>query len=148
MRLFAVLLASLIISGCANRTYEELNIDSTSNITVPSKGKAGVYVYQWKTGLLGAGFDVGFEIKGNPEVFLNTGEYAYLEVNPGDHHYKLIGGPFPQFLPITLKEGQNYFFRAVLNGGTDRGFLILDQSEIDAAKRNITSGRYELNTVD
>lgn len=148
MKFFGVLLALLILSGCVTQTYEELNLDTTSNFTVPSKGKAGVYVYQWKTGIFLSALDVGFEIKGEPEIFLNTGEYAYMEVDSGDHQYKLIGGLFPQHLPIKFSEGQNYFFRAVLKNGTDRGLLILDQAEIDAVKRNITTGRYEPNTVD
>ncbi|MFA0084068.1 hypothetical protein AB4383_18985 [Vibrio breoganii] len=105
-------------------------------------------MYQWKTGLFGALVDVDFEIKGEPELSLNTGEYAYIELLPGDYEYKFQGGIFTHYIPIKIEPNKNYFFRAQLLNASDHAFLIRDQYEIDEAKKNITSGYYEVNTLD
>ena len=48
-----------------------------------------------------------------------------------------------QFDPNT-----NYFFRAAIFQFSDAIYLNRDQKEIDEAKVNILSGRYEINTKD
>ena len=129
--------------------YEELNLDTTSNFRTPSVGNAGVYVYQWKTGLYGSAFDVDFEIKGFPKISLNTGEYSYFEIAPGEYEYKYFAGTCQQiYLPVTFEANKNYFFHASLYGTTDNAILIREQKKIDEAKQNILNGRYELHTID
>ena len=150
MRFFLLALISvLMVTGCAAVVpYKDLNLDTTSNFKSPAEGKSGIYVYQWKTGILGAGSDVDFEIKGVVEISLNTGEYGYVEVEPGKYEYKLSGGLFKQYIPVEFEANKNYFFRAVLLNFSDTAFLIRDQTEINDAKRNILTGRYELNSID
>lgn len=148
MRFLLVILMVSLFTGCASVPYEDLKLDTTSNFNMPKNGKAGIYVYQWKTGILGAGFDVDFEIKGYPEYSLNTGEYAYFELSPGEYEYKLSGGLLTQFLPVKFEENKNYFFRAFILNFSDNAVLIRDQAEINDAKKNILSGRYELYSVD
>lgn len=151
LRRFKCVAAFLIASGlagCASVPYEQLKLDTTSNFQKPTADKAGIYVYQWKSGILGAAMDVNFEIKGQPKLPLNTGEYGYFEVAPGEYKYKVIGGLAPTFIPVKFDAGQNYFFRAVLVNFSDRSFLIRDQREINEAKENILSGRYKLHHVD
>ena len=114
----------------------------------PAQGKAGIYVYQWKTGIFGAGMDVGFEIKGLPEVFLNTGEYCYFEVAQGAYEYKFRGGIFKQYFPVKFEVNQNYFFNAKISNFSDFVYLVRSQTEIDEAKNNILTERYELCTND
>ena len=109
---------------------------------------AGVYVYQWKTGIVGAVMDVNFQIKGQPTIPLNTGEYGYLEVSPGKYEYKIKGGLQKLYIPIELEADQNYFFHAQLINATDQVFLVRDQKEIDETKQNIATGRYEVYDVD
>lgn len=144
----ATLAAALLVSGCSMTPYEDLNLDTTSNFKSPSEGMAGVYVYQWKSGIFGAGFDVDFEIKGQPVISLNTGEYGYMEVEPGAYEYKLMGGIFKQYVPVTFEADENYFFRAQLSNASDTAVLGRNQLEIDSAKRNISSGRYEIHDKD
>lgn len=135
--------------GCASVPYEQLKLDTTTNFRVPSPDKSGIYVYQWKSGIWGAGWDVDFEIKGQPKIPLNTGEYGYFEVSPGDYEYKWMGGMLgKQYLPVKFEANQNYFFHAFLLQGADRANLIRDQKKIDEAKQNILSGKYELYDAD
>lgn len=82
IRLGSLLAAILFTSGCAMVPYGE---DTTSNFNKPSKRMAGIYVYKWKTGIFNALLDVGFEIKDEREIKLNTGEYGYFELEPGKH---------------------------------------------------------------
>lgn len=142
------MLAFLFLTGCSVTPYKELNLDTTSNFSLPTEGKAGIYVYQWKTGVLGAGLDVNFQIKGQQKVPLNTGEYAHFEIAPGLYEYKILGGFTDTFVPVEFDANTNYFFRAVLFQFSDLIHLIRDQKEIDEAKANILSGRYEINTKD
>ncbi|WP_146164628.1 MULTISPECIES: DUF2846 domain-containing protein [Halomonas] len=142
------LIAFSFISGCAATDYKDLNLDTTSDFRSPTHGKSGVYVYQWKTGILGAGSDVDFEIKGYPELSLNTGEYGYFEVKPGNYEYKLSGGIFPQYIPVEFEPDQNYFFRAFLLNFSDYAVLVREQNEINEAQENISSGRYEPHSND
>jgi len=135
-------------AGCAITPYEQLKLDTTSDFRKPAHGKAGVYVYQWKTGVYGAVADVNFEIKGRPVIALNTGEYGYTELAPGEYEYKLIGGLEPTFIPVKLEAGQNYFFQASLVHFRDYIVLVRDQAEINEAKQHILSGRYERHDVD
>ena len=145
---YFILLMVLIISGCSVVPYKELNLDTTSNFNTPAEGKAGVYVYQWKTGVVGALVDVDFDLKGKPEVSLNTGEYAHFEIDPGQYEYKLSGGLFPMYVPVEFESNKNYFFRAFLLNLSDHSYLMRDQLEINEAKKNILSGWYEINTKD
>jgi hypothetical protein len=128
--------------------YKELNLDTTSNFKIPHEGMSGVYVYQWKTGIIGALLDVDFEIKGEPIISLNTGEYGYMEIKPGLYEYKLQGGLFKIYLPVEFEANNNYFFAAKLSNATDRAVLVRDQQAIDEAKENILSGRYEIYSKD
>ena len=73
----------VFLTGCAATPYRDLNLDTTSNFNRPKGGMAGIYVYQWKTGIIGAALDVDFEIKGYPTIALNTGEYGHFEIAPG-----------------------------------------------------------------
>jgi hypothetical protein len=145
---FVTLLIATALTGCASVPYEELNLDTTTNFKSPSNGQAGVYVYQWKRGIIGSLTDVTFEIRGQRKIALNTGEYGYLELAPGQYEYKFSGGLSPTFFPIKLELGRNYFFRAFLFQFTDYSVLIRDQQEINEAKENIGSGRYEPHDVD
>jgi hypothetical protein len=146
-RFITAFIIAVGLIGCAVVPYEELKLDTTSNFRNPPPDKAGIYVYQWKTGVLGAAMDVNFEIKGQPKIALNTGEYGYLEVLPGKYEYK-VEGLFNIFLPVKFESAKNYFFRATLVNFSDAAVLIRDQNEIDEAKQNIFSGRYEKNDVD
>lgn len=148
-KLTLIALASSFFVGCAAVPYEQLKLDTTTNFRVPSPEKSGIYVYQWKSGIYAAIRDVDFEIKGQPKISLNTGEYGYFEVSPGEYEYKWTGGIFgKQYFPIKFEAGQNYFFHAYLMDFTDRANLIKEQEKIDEAKKNILSGRYELYNVD
>lgn len=142
------LAGAAFLAGCAITPYENLNLDTTSNFRTPKEGTAGVYVYQWKRGVVGAAIDVNFEIKGHPAMPLNTGEYCYLELNPGSYDYKIKGGLLKQYAPVKLEANKNYFFVASLMNLSDYIGIVRDQSEIDAAKKNILSGRYEKCETD
>ena len=142
------LIMLIALAGCAITPYEQLNLDTTTEFRQPSIGKAGVYVYQWKTGIIGAAMDVNFEIRGLRKIALNTGEYGYFEVAPGQYDYKVMGGFSPIFVPVKFEAGKNYFFRAALSGASDTSFLVRDQPEIDDTKRNILDGRYEAHDAD
>ncbi|MFM5035309.1 hypothetical protein [Aeromonas media] len=151
MKSFIIVMMLMFIGGCSTSArvpYEKMGLDTTSNFNIPTKGKAGIYVFQWKTGVLGAGWDVDCGFKGGPEISLNTGEYGYLEVSPGQYEYRFTGGVFPMYFPLKIEADKNYFFRGFLLSATDHCILVMDQKEIDEAKENIKSGRYELNTVD
>ena len=148
MRALLFVFFSLFLTGCAVTPYKDLNLDTTSNFKPPSKGMSGVYVYQWKTGILGAASDVNFQIKGQTAIPLNTGEYGYLEVAPGKYEYKLFGGLQNLYLPVDFEADQNYFFRAKLVNFSDQSVLIRDQTEIDETKKNIATNRYEVSDVD
>lgn len=145
---FVSLLIAAAITGCASVPYEELTLDTTTNFKTPSSGQSGIYVYQWKRGVIGAARDVTFEIKGQKKIALNTGEYGYLELPPGQYEYKFSGGLSPTYFPIRMESGRNYFFRAFLLQFTDYSVLIRDQQEINEAKENILSGRYEPHDID
>ncbi len=148
MKYIYALLLTAGLTGCAVAPYEQLNLDTPTNFRKPEAGKAGIYVYQWKTGVLGAGLDVDFEIKGAKEISLNTGEYGYFELSPGKYEYKLTGGIFKQYIPITLEANKNYFFRAALLNASDTAFLVRDQNEINETKKNILTQKYEMHDVD
>lgn len=143
MKHLIVAAAAILLTGCATVPQEV-----ASNFKAPSTGMAGVYVYQWKTGIMGSITDVKFEIKGQPTIALNTGEYGYMEVPPGQYEYKASGGLSNFYLPIEFEAGKNYFFRAQLSNLTDTAMLVKDEWEIDDTKKNIGSGRYEAHDVD
>lgn len=148
MKLTLAILVIFIITGCAVMPHEEISLDTTSNFKMPEKGKVGLYIFQWKSGVFGAISDVDFELKDGPRISLNTGEYGYIEVSPGDYQYKTLGGPSPQYAKLKLEANRNYFFRSYLSYGMDTSSIVTNQNEINDAKRNIFSGRYELNSVD
>lgn len=139
-------MVALALAGCAVTPLEQL--DTTTDFRSPSSDKAGIYVYQWKSGIIGAAVDVNFEIRGLPKIALNTGEFGYLEAPPGQYEYKAIGGLLPIYLPVKFDAGRNYFFRAALSQARDGAILVKDQIEVDEVKRHILSGRYELHDVD
>ena len=109
---------------------------------------SGIYVYQWKSGILGAAVDVNFQIKGQPAIPLNTGEYGYLELAPGRYEYKALGGFHNLYFPEDFEADKNYFFRAQLSNFSDSIGLIREQKEIDEAKKYIATGRYEIFNLD
>ena len=72
---------------------------------------------QWKTGigfrLFAAVRDIDFEIKGKPKLSLNTGEYAYVEIAPGQYQYKGSGKTIfanPKFATVEFEANKNYSF--------------------------------------
>ncbi|MBU1365639.1 MAG: DUF2846 domain-containing protein [Gammaproteobacteria bacterium] len=148
MKFLLIILSLLTVTGCTVTPYRDLNLDTISNFRKPNDGMAGIYVYQLKTGIIGAASDVNFEIKGQPKISLNTGEYGYLEVPPGHYEYKLHGGIFPIYLPVEFEANQNYFFAAALRNLSDNSVLVIYQDRIDQAKENIMTGRYELYSDD
>ena len=151
MRICLILLVILVFTGCATvkpTSYKDLNLDTTSNMTNPKQGKSGIYVYQWKSGIFGAAFDVDFEIKGQSKIPLSTGEYGYFELEPGPYEYKAIGGIFQYFIPVEFESNKNYFFRASISNAIPGAALVRDQLEIDQAKKNILTGRYEIYSKD
>jgi len=148
MRFVLVLLSLLFLTGCTFTPYKELNLDTTSNFKTPEIGNAGIYVYQWKRGIIGAAFDVDFEIKGSPVISLNTGEYGYFEITPGEYEYKSNGGIFELYSTVEFEANKNYFFHAFLSNLHDNAYLVRSQTEIDEAKKNIVTGRYELHDKD
>ncbi len=148
MKCITALIITVGLAGCAIGPYEQLKLDTTSNFKIPATDSAGIYVYQWKTGILGAGADVNFEIKGRQIISLNTGEYGYFELPPGEYEYKLQGGLIKIYQPVKFESGQNYFFRAALVSFSDTSSLVREQWEIDDVKKNIISGRYEWHSID
>ena len=117
-----------------------------SSYSKPTPGMAGVYFYQWKTGILGAASDVKFVLDGQIRGSINTGEWLYFEVPEGKHNYRLIGGLFPGEIEHQFTAGQNYFFRGVLSSFTDTVLWVNDAVAIDETVSNIKSGRYKKKT--
>ncbi|GAA4094847.1 DUF2846 domain-containing protein [Zhongshania borealis] len=148
MKYIAILILAFVTSACSVVPYDELNLDTTTNAKRPNAGMAGIYAYQWKSGILGAHFDARFKITGQPIIKLNTGEYGYFQIPAGNYEYRSLAGIIPKHRDITFKAGQNYFFRLSNSMTSTSTFLIRDQDEIDATKEKINSGWYELNTLD
>ncbi len=148
MKKIMLFVCVLIISGCSITPYKDLGLDTTSNFNTPTPGRSGIYVYQLKMGIYGAIYDVNFEIKDGPTASLNTGEYATFEIDPGMYEYKFSGGFIDSFVPVEFEPNQNYFFHARISNFTDLIYLVRDQDAVNAAKKNILSGRYEINTLD
>lgn len=148
MKYFAILACLLLTTACTVVPYNELNLDTTSNTTKPDAGMAGIYAYQWKSGILGAHFDARFKIKDHPIMKINTGEYGYMQLPAGTYEYRAVSGLLPRYREVELEAGQNYFFRSSNSTFSTTTFLISDQDEIDSAKEKIRTGHYELNTID
>lgn len=148
MKYFFSVLLSIALVGCSQVPYHDLHLDTTTNITAPSEGKAGIYVYQWKTGIHRAAMDARFLIKGQEVIKVNTGEYAYLELPPGNYEYRVLNGLQDIYQPVEFRVGENYFFRTAFDLAAELSILITDQKAIDEVKQNIVSKRYELNTID
>ena len=136
-----------MLAGCTATPYKERNLDTTSNFKLPEKGKSGVYVYRYKT-FLGRAIGVDFKIKGVPEATLNVGEYIYFEVEPGNYEYLSSGGLIQKYIPVNFEEDQNYFFRVFLLFQSDTAVLVGDQKEIEDAKNDILSRKYERRLLD
>lgn len=145
-KLLATLVTTVaLISGCA--TTDQVLVDTT-HYSTPTKGKSGIYFYQWKTGFLGAASDVRFILDGKVLGAINTGEWLYFEADPGPHKYRLQGGFLPSELPITFKEGHNYFFAGALRSGIENVVWVNDERRISEAFENIKIGRYEKGDID
>lgn len=138
-------LAVLIVSGCA--TTPKTPIDM-SWYNTPSSGSAGVYFYQWKTGVLGSYSDVRFKLDGESIGQINTGEWLYMEVPAGEHEYRVSGGFLPVNAPFNFEEGQNYFFRGAISMGTDIVIWVNEEDEIKETIKSIESNHYEYGDVD
>lgn len=145
VRNFIALICVAMITGCA--VSPKPHVD-TSWYTQPSEGKAGIYVYQWKTGIHGAISDVKFVLNDQVMTKLNTGEWDYFEVSPGVYEFRLFGGPFPQTEDLTFEAGKNYFFQAALANAMDMVLPVYNEEDIREAIENIKSGRYEKADVD
>jgi hypothetical protein len=113
-----------------------------------AEGTAGIYFYQWKTGVLGSYSDVRFKLDGETLGKINTGEWLYFEVPAGIHKYRFDGGILPQYIEHDFVEGQNYFFRGFILMGADSVVLINDEKEIMETIKNIESGRYQPGDKD
>jgi len=136
---FVLLLLLLLISGCVKIPPPDMSWYST-----PKKGYSGVYFYQYKTGLLGSGFDVKFILDETMTMAkINTGEWAYFEVPAGNHKYRFRGGIVPLHFELDFVENQNYFFRGMLLDFFDQVTLTKDTVEIKEVIRNIESGHYK-----
>ncbi|AHI33419.1 hypothetical protein AU15_20905 [Marinobacter salarius] len=110
-RVLLLMVTSLSLVGCASTPKVAPDMRAYST---PTEGTAGIYFYQWKTGMMGAMSDVKFVL--NDEVLgrINTGEWLYFEVEEGTHEVRLLGGIFQQARPLEFVKGQNYFFRGAL----------------------------------
>ena len=135
----------ILVGGCATGPVQQVD---ASHYSTPKTGTAGVYFYQWKTGILGAGSDVKFVLDGQVLGAINTGEWLYFEVPTGKHKYRFKGGLFPIEIEHDFREKQNYFFRGILSNFTDTVFWINDLIEIDDTMKHIQSGRYEKGDID
>ena len=132
--------AVIYLTGCA--VPPKPVIDMTSYST-PSKGTAGVYFYQWKTGFLGAAFDAKFIVDGKVLGAINTGEYMYFDVPAGQRKYRAYDGLISSLdMDFQFVENQNYFFRGH-PGITGSVYWINEPLELTAAAENIRSGRYK-----
>ena len=144
-----VAMISVLLAGCATKFQVKQPIPQidTSSHHKPASGMAGIYYYQWKRGILGAGRDVSLTLDGKVLGKINTGEWLYFDVLPGTYVYN-IGGPFSFEGEVVLQADKTYFFRGALNNLMDENLLITSESEIKEAFVNITSGRYEHGDID
>ena len=154
MKLLLIIISIVLVTGCAQYVpYEDLNLDTTSNFNSPTEGKAGIYFYQSKynfvDGIAANLTDASFSIKGHPKEFLNTGEYGYFELLPGDYEYVLSGGvPYDINSHVKLKANHNYFFLISGDYLGSSAHLERNQDNINEIKEFLLNGDYEKNTVD
>ena len=132
-----------ILAGCAGQGAKPY-VD-TSDHSQPVAGKAGIYFYQWKTGLLGAAWEGPFKLDGEVLSEINTGEWDYFEVEPGVRRYHMGWLQDPEML---FEPDKNYFFRGFVNMASSHVIPIHDEREIRETLVNIESGRYEHADVD
>jgi len=143
--LASAVVTAVLLSGCMTVPFEPTKLVDTSWYSKPSEGNAGIYFYQYKSGIWGAAYDVGFKLDGEVLGKINTGEWLYFEVPAGIHEY---------YSTITLNRelnfiaGQNYFFRGGVDGFTSNVVLVIDEPANNRALKNIESGRYEHGDVD
>lgn len=140
-RYIFILIAAIFIQGCATSTPAP-QVDM-SGYSKAAPGMAGIYFYQWKTGIFGSLSDVKFVLDGQVLGSINTGEWMYLEVLAGEHKYRLKSGLIPIDIPHQFTAGQNYFFIGKLNGFTDSVVWINDIEKINEVVVNMESGRYK-----
>ena len=138
---FSALVAAIFIQGCA--TGPPAPQVDMSSYSKAAPGMAGVYFYQWKTGIYGSSSDVKFVLDGRVLGRINTGEWIYMEVPEGKHNYRLSGGLFPIDIPHQFNAGQNYFFIGQLSGFEDSVVWINDAEKIKDVISNMESGRYK-----
>ncbi len=150
-KLFLILTVSIVFSGCAATKMSVVKpvpkIDTSSH-TTPAHGMAGIYYYQWKTGVLGAGRDVTLTLNGKVLGRINTGEWLYFDVAPGKYEYRVMTGPLSIDGEVNLEADRVYFFRGMLRNAMAQNHLIMDENEIMDAFENIKSGKYEKGDVD
>ena len=143
--LLLLLLFPILLFGCS---YTAPPPPDMSWYKAPAQGTAGIYLYQWKVGILGSYSDVRFILDKQTLGKINTGEYLYFEVPAGKHKYRYKGGIIPQYAELDFIAGQNYFFRGVICLGSDLIVLIKDEDEINKTIKNIESGKYESGDKD
>jgi len=144
-RVLLLLVISLSLVGCASTPKVAPDMRAYST---PTEGTAGIFFYQWKTGIMGAMSDVKFVLDEEVLGRINTGEWLYFEVEEGTHEVRILGGPFPQARPLEFVKGQNYFLRGALSNGMDVVVPIYSEDEIADAVKFIESGRYEHGDED
>jgi hypothetical protein len=140
------LVVAIAIQGCAS--YTPAPPVDMSNYSKPTAGTAGIYFYQWKSGIFGAFSDVKFVLDGQVLGSINTGEWLYFEVLEGNHSYRYRGGPFKSDTPFQFDAGKNYFFLGKLRDGMDSVSWINDPVALDEATANISSGRYTKKLIN
>lgn len=137
---FLLATAMVTLSGCAITPKPQIDMSSYSK---PTTGTAGVYFYQWKTGIFGALSDVKLVIDDKVLGSVNTGEWMYLEVPAGAHKYNMTNGMGALKINLSFAEGGNYFFRGQLVNFSDTVYLINDEQEVAEVIKNMESGRYK-----
>jgi hypothetical protein len=141
-----VVLCTFFLFGCATKTIvppkPTPQID-TSSFSTPASGMAGIYFYQWKTGVFGAAYDVSFVLDGKALGKINTGEWLYFDVPPGKHKYKMAGAPIPIDVEVDFEVGKTYFFRGKIRNLMSEVFLMQNLEEIQESFQNIKIGRYK-----
>lgn len=137
---FVALIAGVLMTGCGVSLTRPID---TSSFSKPSPGKAGVYFYSWKTGIIGSYSDVKLIMNDQVLGQINTGEYLYREQSPGKYKYRAVGGILPFYADIELVEGQNHFFRGAIVNFRDSVAWMNTEQELSEAQENIRNGRYK-----
>lgn len=146
MERFIVLVLSLfILSGCTTKPIPE---DFAFSAPIPEQeGYAGIYFYQYKSGILGAAYDVGLYIDGKKVGAINTGEYLYFEIPAGEHTYN-SGFVLDKVRTENFTAGKSYFIRGFIDTGFPSIYIVKDPRRHADVIKFIESGRYKLATKD